>query len=282
MIRKKEIQDKAIAWGVKPEIVDKDYVLGHLLASFNLHLGKQLIFKGGTCLRKCYFPTYRFSEDLDFSSIAPDFELTSTMIHEICGKVTSHTGILFNPGDIELMLHHDIKKGYRVRIKYWGAHHDKNEPPPPSDRWKTTIKIEISTEEIILLIAELKPIHHPYSDSLISEEPIACYSLDEVLAEKLRALEQRSYTAPRDYFDIYNLTQDFKTSDWLRIKPLFLQKMSYKEIEYGGPNQLVEPESIERVCKAWNASLAYQMDQNLDITAEEIIETVKYRILENL
>lgn len=26
------------------------------------------MFKGGTCLRKVYFPGYRFSEDLDFTS----------------------------------------------------------------------------------------------------------------------------------------------------------------------------------------------------------------------
>ena len=282
MIKRKEIQDKALVWGVKPEIVDKDYVLGHLLASINMHLGKQLIFKGGTCLRKCHFPNYRFSEDLDFSSVASDVELTSTMIEEICSKITSHTGIKFDLGAIEMMLHQDIKKGYQVRIKYYGAHHDKNEPTPPPDRWKTTIKLEISTEENLLLPPEFKGIHHPYSDTLISEEAIGCYSLDEVLAEKLRSLVQRSYTAPRDYFDIYNLSQNFKSTDWQRIKPLFLQKMIHKEIEYVGPQQLVEQESINRVRKAWNASLAYQVDQNLAITAEEITETVRNRILKNL
>lgn len=25
------------------------------------------VFKGGTCLKKCYFETYRFSEDLNFT-----------------------------------------------------------------------------------------------------------------------------------------------------------------------------------------------------------------------
>lgn len=25
------------------------------------------VFKGGTCLKKCYFETYHFSEDLDFT-----------------------------------------------------------------------------------------------------------------------------------------------------------------------------------------------------------------------
>jgi predicted nucleotidyltransferase component of viral defense system len=27
------------------------------------------VFKGGTCLRKCYYETFRFSEDLDFTII---------------------------------------------------------------------------------------------------------------------------------------------------------------------------------------------------------------------
>jgi len=30
-------------------------------------LRDRLFFKGGTALKKCYFPDYRFSEDLDFT-----------------------------------------------------------------------------------------------------------------------------------------------------------------------------------------------------------------------
>jgi len=33
----------------------------------NKNAQKEWIFKGGTCLRKCYFKDYRFSEDLDFT-----------------------------------------------------------------------------------------------------------------------------------------------------------------------------------------------------------------------
>jgi predicted nucleotidyltransferase component of viral defense system len=52
-----------------PSIVEKDYVLGWILAGINAHdeLGENWVFKGGTCLKKCYFETYRFSEDLDFT-----------------------------------------------------------------------------------------------------------------------------------------------------------------------------------------------------------------------
>ena len=52
-----------------PDVVEKDYVLGWLLAGIYAHdkPGSAWAFKGGTCLKKCYFETYRFSEDLDFT-----------------------------------------------------------------------------------------------------------------------------------------------------------------------------------------------------------------------
>lgn len=55
--------------GLQPSIVEKDYVLGWLLAAINANdaLLDSWVFKGGTCLKKCYFETYRFSEDLDFT-----------------------------------------------------------------------------------------------------------------------------------------------------------------------------------------------------------------------
>jgi predicted nucleotidyltransferase component of viral defense system len=44
------------------------------------------VFKGGTCLKKCFFETYRFSEDLDFTIINPDHlhqELLVTIFKEV-------------------------------------------------------------------------------------------------------------------------------------------------------------------------------------------------------
>lgn len=39
---------------------------------------------------------------------------------------------------------------------------------------------------------------------------IPCYSLTEVIAEKFRALLQRSYPASRDYYDLWRLLQQSK------------------------------------------------------------------------
>ena len=69
MIEKLEIADLARELSLDLHVVEKDYVLGWLLAGIaaNPELSKNWVFKGGTCLKKCYFETYRFSEDLDFT-----------------------------------------------------------------------------------------------------------------------------------------------------------------------------------------------------------------------
>lgn len=84
MILQHEITNKASLWKVPPDTVDKDYVLGHFLSVFIAHYEDDLIFKGGTCLRKCYIEDYRFSEDLDFTSLDKDFILEQKKIGKYC------------------------------------------------------------------------------------------------------------------------------------------------------------------------------------------------------
>ena len=69
MINKNELLEFAKVFGLPIETVEKDYVLGWLLAGIAQEpaINSSWLFKGGTCLKKCYFETYRFSEDLDFT-----------------------------------------------------------------------------------------------------------------------------------------------------------------------------------------------------------------------
>jgi len=68
MIPEIEIREDAREWRLRAEVVEKDYVLGWLLAGIAQNpTTKSWVFKGGTCLKKCFFETYRFSEDLDFT-----------------------------------------------------------------------------------------------------------------------------------------------------------------------------------------------------------------------
>lgn len=68
MINYSYIQRLSSKQGVPEETIEKDYLIEFVLS----YLGKdkyfkeKLVFRGGTALKKVYFPDYRFSEDLDF------------------------------------------------------------------------------------------------------------------------------------------------------------------------------------------------------------------------
>ena len=57
---------------VPEAVIERDYVLAWFLTGPAGHaLRNVLAFKGGTALRRCWFPDYRFSEDLDFTLTEP-------------------------------------------------------------------------------------------------------------------------------------------------------------------------------------------------------------------
>ena len=102
MIDGREILASAGNLGLRPNVVEKDYVLGWLLAGIFNHpaLKDSWVFKGGTCLKKCYFETYRFSEDLDFT-LPEESHLNSEFLlatfRDIGAWVYEQTGIEIPP-----------------------------------------------------------------------------------------------------------------------------------------------------------------------------------------
>ena len=48
-------------------LLEKDYHLTRILHKVSDKQIKDLVFKGGTCLNKCYLDLHRLSEDLDFT-----------------------------------------------------------------------------------------------------------------------------------------------------------------------------------------------------------------------
>ena len=90
MIDKREVLEAASAFGLLPGVIEKDYVLGWLLAGINAHsaLADSWVFKGGTCLKKCYFETYRFSEDLDFT-LRDEAQLEDGFLRRVMCRVSA-------------------------------------------------------------------------------------------------------------------------------------------------------------------------------------------------
>ncbi|MCG8554149.1 MAG: nucleotidyl transferase AbiEii/AbiGii toxin family protein [Proteobacteria bacterium] len=63
MIPKAAVLERARIQGLQATTVEKDYVLGWVLwAITEDEVLNRWVFKGGTCLKKCFFETYRFSE----------------------------------------------------------------------------------------------------------------------------------------------------------------------------------------------------------------------------
>ena len=72
MIKKTELLKIQKTITLPLSTIEKDYALSLLIwaISQNKNLKNEWIFKGGTCLKKCYFGNYRFSEDLDYTLMA--------------------------------------------------------------------------------------------------------------------------------------------------------------------------------------------------------------------
>lgn len=278
MILKREIEKLAQANNVAKSTIDKDWVLGHFIdAIFSIpQCRESLIFKGGTCLRKCYFPDYRFSEDLDFTSTDQGFVLDKKLLKEITDLITERTEIPLYIQEVSELRFEDQLTGYKSIVKFWGADHSRNQAPPSPERWTTSIKIEIILYEQMVFPSEERDVHHMYSDQLsVVPLEVPCYSIYEVLAEKLRSLIQRSYTAPRDFYDIWYLSQNTRNIDWSEVAKAFHKKMKYKGLEFTGIEQMINEENEKRLKAAWQNSLGHQIPEENMIKYEVVKKDIE-------
>jgi predicted nucleotidyltransferase component of viral defense system len=82
---------------IREDVLERDYCLAWFLnALAESDLRPVLAFKGGTALKRCYFPDYRFSEDLDFTlRQALPFEEIRTRLEPVYAAVTQQSGMVF-------------------------------------------------------------------------------------------------------------------------------------------------------------------------------------------
>ena len=94
--------------GLPPFAIEKDaWVTLVLRMLFNSELNDNIVFKGGTSLSKVYGLINRFSEDLDFTSVNPDFVLDKKTLHNIVEVVTDRTEILLHIKELKELRFND-------------------------------------------------------------------------------------------------------------------------------------------------------------------------------
>ena len=174
--------------GIPWEVLERDYLLSWVLAGISQMpmLRDSLVFKGGTALRKCYFGDYRFSEDLDFSGLegVPTGEEMERLVNETC-EVAVRLLDEYAPVEIfcerytEREPHPDGQEAFSIRARL-----------PWQSRPQTRVMIEVTMDERVLLPAEQRQVIHDYGEPIDAE--VKVYPLEEIVAEKLRALLQQA------------------------------------------------------------------------------------------
>lgn len=229
MIDRQEIIDIATASKLIPHVVEKDYVLGWLLWGIYQHdeLADSWVFKGGTCLKKCFFETYRFSEDLDFTLREHD-HINEDFLHkalgEVCDLIYEESGIEFPPGLRRFEIYRNPRGGTSCqgRIAYKG-------PVSPTGKNAPRVKLDLTTDEVIVLPPATPIIYHPYSDVPNEGIKVVSYSYEEAFGEKVRALGER--TRPRDLYDVINLFRnDEQRPANSVLRDILSQKCEFKGI----------------------------------------------------
>ena len=261
MITAYEVRRIAGIKGIDPGIVEKDYVLTKVLFAISA-VGslRPLVLKGGTALRKFYFGEWRYSEDLDFSVSG------SISMNVIIGALEEVRELLsreFNlPVEVRRshLVEDDGERFARIDLRYTG-------PLMKSGNVKSRLRLDISFDERVIKAEERFCIGE-YSDDRAFK--LRVYSLEEILAEKLRSILQRGKT--RDYYDVWRMLKEHGGEiDPTLVRRIFLAKCEDKGLTWEGVNSLFSRGKTEAARSYWRRGLGYLVPElpSFDVVIEE-------------
>ena len=205
--------------GFRPAIIEKDYRLTRILNAVNEHLSRDIIFKGGTLLNKAYLNYHRLSEDLDFSYRSNIDVSTrgkrSKAITSIRKKMPSFLSFLGLTSDNPEGKGFNNSTQYLFNLQYHSIIMKHEEG----------IKFEISLRQPSFLPTTTVQVKHFYQDPFSGEDlfpqgSVIALSLEESVAEKLKAAISRLTPAIRDYYDLGHFIKigfDFARPDLLKL-----------------------------------------------------------------
>ena len=237
MIPVREIREKAREYSVPLSTIERDYAQNWLLA----YLAPiRMALKGGTGIRKVFIENYRFSDDLDFTLLEPmDKDTLHSAIQKSVIQVRDECGIQFED---EVVFAH-TESGFQYKAKFRIMNPIATAP--------INIKLDITSpmNEQILLPVQQKPIFHHFSDPL--EVLVTSYALEEIMAEKIRAIFQRTH--PRDLYDVWQLSGHVNRD---QVRSILPAKCTYKMVV---PNTSLIRAKRDQLEAAWDPTFRHQM-----------------------
>jgi predicted nucleotidyltransferase component of viral defense system len=127
-----------------------------------------------------------------------------------------------------------------------------------------SIKIEITADEPVILPPPRRPLLHGYGDGLKGD--VLVYALEEIVAEKLRALLQsearrvkRGWTRSRarDFYDLWRVLGDLqKDIDPAVIPTVLRKKCEVRNVSFTSADDFFAEGLLAEVNASWKQSLA--------------------------
>jgi predicted nucleotidyltransferase component of viral defense system len=213
MLTEEEIRRIAKRRNMSVGLTEKDYVIEWLLKGiYESEIKDNLIFKGGTAIKKGYFQeTWRFSHDLDFTAFNIDSENIKNQLKGVFKHIEMQSSL-----KLEFKSFHITPGSIIANVQFSGPLNAKNR-----------IRVDVSLDENVVTEPIFKIVASQYPD--IAHYHVNAYSLNEILAEKIRSILQRGKS--RDYYDVWMLLR-VKKFDLNEIRGLLIEKCKLKGIEF--------------------------------------------------
>ncbi|MGH2787597.1 MAG: nucleotidyl transferase AbiEii/AbiGii toxin family protein [Actinomycetota bacterium] len=226
MIDHAEIRARARRLGLDASYVENDYALCHLLVAICEGL-PELVFRGGTALARIYWPDFRLSEDLDFTSQGPISDLEVRLQNAI--RVARERTTL----SLELAYGPPRESWSRSTVR-WAAHE---------------LLLDVNMDVTVAMGKTEGKVDLPYKDLQEIEVITPVFTLTEMLGNKWYMLNDRA--EPRDLFDVWSGLTEFD--------------VAFEEIERGhrarygyapSPGSIYNAKRLEA---PWESRLAHQL-----------------------
>lgn len=208
--------------------IEKDYAITILLSIIsNFTDLSWMIFKGGTAIKKIYYPETRFSEDLDFTCTK---DISKNLAEAIKAAIKGGLDVDFKGIDKEPTR----KNSRKFSINY----NDYNGHP-------NSVRIDLSLGAEAVRGINEKPVLHVYD--LGKKFSIPTMSLSEIAAEKIRAIIYSM--RPRHLYDLWYLTEKGISFDpdlvRAKIKNVYKEEFNIEKLK----------QSIRAMEKRWKTDL---------------------------
>ena len=280
----------------RTELVEKDIIIQKLLLGlYQNDFSKNLVFKGGTCLIKCYLDYFRFSEDIDFTwknqsvfegkSQTKNRKIISNYVDEL-GKllvnISEKHGLdfVFDKNDRNYVEFGGGNKTVTYKIWFESEILNASSFVKVQINFVEKIIFDVVNKDINCLLSgktdkELKALFPEDYDVYVEKISLYIYDIKEILCEKVRAILTRRGLKARDFVDIYLICNHFKL-DVAEFEDIILDKTRFMLVQYEKYRRNLEEKS-----RLIDSGEIFQWGDERNLLLKEIDEKEFYKFVKD-